>query len=177
MIETVLAFLAGWFLSWPALAVLVGAGVLFEHWESTGMVVFLTIVTAVTAFFFFDVTLVQLAICGVIYLAIGILWSFWRYRRYVRKEVAERINSGSRVTDVWLARISPLSNTDTIVGWVVVWPFSAIENLAGDLINGITELVTTTFRRMYASIYEAATKDVRQQYEDEASRAAVRDRS
>lgn len=160
MIETVLAFLAGWFLSWPALAILCGLGILFEHNEARGTAIFILLVSAVTAFFFFDVTAIQLATIAGIYLVVGTVWSFWRYRRYVRREV-EIIKHGDYtpdVTSIKLGYLTPANNTERIVGWIIVWPFSAIDNLVGDFINLLTELVNTAFRKVYASIYEAATK-------------------
>ena len=160
MIETVLAFLAGWLLSWPSLFVLFGLGVLFEHNEWRVMALLITLVTAASAFFFFDVTLVDLAFIAAGYLVIGVVWSFWRYRRYVQTEV-EKIKQGNHSPDVQnikLGYLVPSSKTETIVGWIVVWSFSAIGSIVGDLIDLITELVTTTFRRIYAAIYNAATK-------------------
>jgi hypothetical protein len=160
MIEPVLAFLAGWLLSWPSLFVLFGLGVLFEHADWRGTSLLLTLITAVSAFFFFDVTLIDLAFIAVGYLVIGVLWSFWRYRRYVRKEV-ELIKQGNHSPDVQGIKLSylvPSNNTEIIVGWIMVWPFSAIGSIVGDLIDLVTELVTTTFRKIYASIYNAATK-------------------
>lgn len=160
MIETALAFLAGWLLSWPSLAILCGLGILFEHNEAHGMAIFLALITAASAFFFFDVTAVHLAVVAVAYLVVGVAWSFWRYRRFVRSAV-ERITRESHSPDILsikLGSLKPSSNTEKIVGWVIVWPFSAVDSIVGDLISIVTELVTTTFRKIYVSIYNAATK-------------------
>lgn len=160
MVETILAFLAGWFLSWPSLAILLGIGILFEHNEARGMAIFLIIVSAITAFFFFDMTLAQVAVYAGIYLVIGTIWSFWRYRRYVRSTV-ERLRSSGKSPSykaMELESLAPSQNTNTIVAWIIVWPFSAVDNIAGDLINLLTELVNNVFRQIYASIYTSATK-------------------
>lgn len=162
MIDVVLAFLAGWFLSWPALIGLCVVGILFEHNEVRGGAVFTAIVAGITAFFFFSVPLLDLAIYAALYMVIGFVWSFWRYRRFVAAKVAyikENISDKERRKQK-ADELAPKNHIDTIVCWVIVWPFSAIENLTSDLIDGVTTLVKTTFKAIYNKIYTSAVSDL-----------------
>lgn len=159
MVDVVLAFLAGWFLNWYGLIGLCLLGVIAEHNDGRGFAVFMALVASVVAFFFFNLTLADLLIVAGGYMIVGFAWSFWRYRRFVVSEV-EKINASDYNQERKQLRVEslhPRNHVDTIVAWVIVWPFSAIENLIGDLITGITTLVTTTFKRAYQSIYESAT--------------------
>lgn len=159
MIDVVLAFLAGWFLSWPALIGLCVLGIFAEHNDGRGFAVFVAIVTSVVAVLFFSVPLADAALYGVGYLAVGFVWSFWRYRRFVATKVAyikEHTVDPERRKDQ-ASTLAPKYHIDTIVAWVVIWPFSAVENLASDLIDGLTTLVKTTFKAIYHKIYTSAT--------------------
>ncbi len=159
MTDVVLAFLAGWFLNWYGLIGLCLLGIVAEHNDGRGFAVFLTLCATAVAYFFFNLAPMDLLICAIGYIIIGFGWSFWRYRRFVVAEV-EKINASDYNQDRKQMRVEslhPRNHVDTIVAWVIVWPFSAIENLIGDLITGITTLVTTTFKRAYQSIYDSAT--------------------
>jgi hypothetical protein len=159
MFEVVGAFLAGVFLNWYALGILCAAGVWFEHSDTGGFSVFLAIVTAVVAALFFSVPLTDILVYAAAFVAIGFIWSFWRYRRYVvgQVEYIRKNISGADRRQSEMERLAPKYHTDKIVAWVVVWPFSAIESITGDLIEGITKLVKTTFKAIYNKIYTSAT--------------------
>lgn len=165
MIEVVLAFLAGWLLNWYALIGLCVFGIVAEHNDGRGFAVFAALVAATVSFFFFNLTIADLLMFGLAYLAVGFGWSFWRYRRYVVAEV-ERINNSNIKNDHGqrdhaIDKLKPRNHTDTIIAWVIIWPFSAIENLVGDLITGLQTLVTKTFKAVYNNIYESAIKDIK----------------
>lgn len=162
MIDVVLAFFAGLFLNWYGFGILCVLGILAEHNDGRGFAVFLALITGAVSFFFFNLTMNDLLVYAVAYLLIGFVWSFWRYRRFVIagvELVKERHNNeDSRKTAV--ACLHPRHHVDTIVAWVIVWPFSAIENLTSDLINGIQTLVTKTFKAVYDGIWKSAVKDI-----------------
>lgn len=148
-------------LTGPALGTLFFFGILFEHNEHRGWAIFMALVAAVIAFFKFDVSLLTLGACALGYIVLGLVWSFFRYRRHAVTEV-ERINNikeddyyFSRKQD-YIENLHPAHMWDTIIAWVIVWPFSFIANFIGDILNGIQTLVKTVFRGVYVKIYESA---------------------
>lgn len=157
MIDAILVFLAAWFVSWPALVVFCVFGIWAEHSESRGFAIFWALVAAVAAFFYFNMPLLDIAIYAVAYLVVGVVWSFYRYKRFIvaKIEGLKLINSKmERVGD-----FHPSKMLDTITAWIIVWPFSLIENLCGDIINGIETLVKSVFKGVYNRIYEKAVRD------------------
>lgn len=150
------AFVAGLMLSWPALVVLAFLGILFEHSGSRGWSVFVALVIAAVSFFYFSVSLMSIAIGAVAYIVIGLLWSFWRYKRHVAKMIEEHKGSDANHKERVLRSLHPKEMLGTITAWIVVWPFSLVENLVGDIINFIQELVTKFFRGVYMRIYDSA---------------------
>ena len=174
--ENLIAFIAGWLLSWPAL---IGLGIWCEHKDhrKSSITFALIILGAIllAAFRIFDLSLVSAGLIVLAYGACGVLWSFFRYRRFVRSSVEDWNEAhenyvktsragvhlgGADSLEQLMNRLKPSSNTGKIIAWMVVWPFSFIENLAGDIIGGLTELVKTTFKTVYASIYAAAIQDL-----------------
>jgi hypothetical protein len=157
MIESILiglAFLA----TWPALVILCMLGIWCEHGESRGWAVFWALVAGVSAFFYFDVPLQSIAISSVGYVCFGVMWSFYRYKRFIVAKVEELSNSNSQWDSV--EQYHPTKMLDTITAWIIIWPFSLIENLCSDIINGIETLVKNVFKGVYHRIYNAAVADM-----------------
>jgi hypothetical protein len=150
-------------LTWPAIAVLLVLGILFEHSEARGWAIVTAIVASVVSFFYFSISLENFAFGSLAYLVIGIVWSFYRYKRYVGKAVSDAKESVMSDTqkEYLIRDLHPTKNLSTITAWIIVWPFSAIDNIAGDLINAIETLVKTVFRGVYHRIYESAVADIR----------------
>lgn len=160
--ETIIAFFAGLFLSWPTLIILCIFGILSEHNNSRGWAIFWTLLILPICYFFFDLTFTTFVIYTAIYTGAGFVWSFFRYTRYITVESSKIRNSGDS-DDVKQRRalnLHPKNNIDTITAWVIVWPFSAVENFAGDLINGIEILVSKVFKGVYYSIYNKIVGDL-----------------
>ena len=156
MIDAILAFVALWFISWPALVVFCLFGVWCEHSESRGFAVFWALVAAVSAFFYFNVPLIDIAVYAALYLLTGVVWSFYRYKRFIVAKIEQIVNSNyGRPEDY-----HPTKMLDTITAWIVIWPFSLLENLCGDIINGIETLVKKVFKGVYNRIYENAINDI-----------------
>jgi len=166
MFETISVFFAGlataYLLTWPGLIALFILGILFEHNGARGWAVFTGIVSIAVGYFFFAVPLADLAIYAVGYVLVGLVWSFWRYKRFVETEVAsikERIsNPETRRTRA--EDLHPTKNLDTITAWILIWPFSAVESVVGDVINVIQTLVQKVFKGVYHKIYTSATADL-----------------
>lgn len=166
MFETIFIFLSGmataYLLTWPALIALLVLGIFFEHNGARGWAVFTGIVAMAVSFFFFAVPLETLVVYAVGYIAVGLVWSFWRYKRYVEVEAAkirEMSANAERKAD-YAKRLAPNNNLDTITAWILIWPFSAIENVLGDLINAVQALVTKVFKGVYHRIYTSLVGDL-----------------
>lgn len=160
MISTLFAFIAGWMLTWPAIVILSVLIILFEHNSARGWATTIALITAVTCYFFFNIPLLTLGIGFVIYLLVGLVWSFWRYKRHVNEQVEKHKDDNRQVIDLVLKQIHPKSMGGTIAAWVILWPFSLIENLIGDFINGIQTLVQKVFRGVYHKIYNSAVSSL-----------------
>lgn len=157
MIDAILVFAAAWFVSWPALVLFFIFGVTAEHNESRGVAIFWALVAAVSSVLYFNVSIFDVGLYAVAYLVAGIVWSFYRYKRFIVAKIAQlsEINSNmNRVGDY-----HPSKMLDTITAWIIIWPFSLLENLCGDIINGIESLVKGVFKGVYNRIYENAIND------------------
>jgi hypothetical protein len=157
MIDSILIFLAAWAVSWPALVLFCMFGIWAEYIEARGFAVFWALVSAVSAFFYFDVPLQSIAIASVGYLCFGLVWSFYRYKRFIVQKL-EDMTTWSKYDSP--DRYHPSKMLDTITAWIIIWPFSLIENLCGDIINGVETLVKRVFKGVYNRIYETALADV-----------------
>jgi hypothetical protein len=150
----VAGFVGGWAL--VILAVLAVFGILAEHNKSSGWAVFWLLLAGGVAAIAFHVPLMVLGITAVAYIAIGLVWSFWRYKRHVTEQVALHRLSDSRIKEDVLRKIHPKNMLGTITAWIIVWPFSFVASFVGDLINFIQSLVTKFFRGVYFKIYDSA---------------------
>lgn len=156
MFETFVLFIAGYLLTWQALIILLLVGIFFEHVGSRKMAVFVGIVAIVSSYFFFDASPKAIGIAAVSYLVIGVVWSFWRYNVYVSHSVQRLRERHWKNTDHYdnaIGELAPSRNLNLISGWIIVWPFSAIENLLGDVITAVQTLVTKVFKGVYHKIY------------------------
>ena len=172
--DNLIAFLAGWLLSWPALLVIAVLGTWFEHTDRRKSSVAMAIVgigaVLLATVYVLGFSLLNIGLTAIAYVGCGVLWSFFRYRRYVRSQV-ETFNEEFKWyrpgnlahksgLEKLVERLKPSNNTGTIVAWIVVWPFSFVDNVIGDIIEGISTLVKTTFRRVYNHIYNSAIKNL-----------------
>lgn len=147
-------FIAGW--AFLILGVLFLLGILSEHNNSSGWAVFWMLLSSAVVLVAFNLPLTWLSIGAVAYIMIGLVWSFWRYKRHVSKMVEEYRESSAMERERILRRLHPREMLGTITAWIMVWPFSLVENLIGDIINFVQTLVTRIFRGIYFKIYESA---------------------
>ena len=89
MIPTIITFIGSIIVSIPALIVLFLLGVIFEHNNRRGFSVFIGLVTIVVSYFILNVPLNIIAAYAGGYIVIGLLWSFWRYKRFVEVEASK----------------------------------------------------------------------------------------
>jgi hypothetical protein len=172
--DTLFAFFAGiatgYLLTWPALIIMIFCGILSEHNESRGWSMFFGIVVMISSYFFFNVSLETIAYYVAAYVVIGLLWSFWRYKRFVTAGIesinfeSDHISSGYKRNRI--SEFHPSENLDKITAWIIVWPFSMIENVTGDLISLVHTLITKVFKGVYHKIYMAAAGDLLDKYKE-----------
>lgn len=149
-------FVGGFLLTWPALVVLAILGVLFEHNGARAWAVTTALATAAVSYFFFGLPLLTILIGAGAYVVIGLIWSVWRYKRHVDKTVEANRTQDERTRQRVVEGLHPKAMLSTITAWVLIWPFSMVENVAGDLINAIETLVSKIFRGVYHKIYNSA---------------------
>lgn len=132
--------------------------------DMDGWAVFTGIVSGVIAFFMFDLTIIQISIFAALYFVAGIVWSFWRYKRYAENMV-DIFNLETSPSDFdrkrLVERLKIENMAGRITGWILSWPFSMIENVVGDVIRLVRNLVTDTLKGVYNSILASATKNLK----------------
>ena len=156
MFEFISGMFVAYVLTWPALCLLVVLGILFEHSNWRGFAVFTALALGFSSYKYFNLTLVELATYAAAFLGIGLVFSFWRYKRHVDEQVARATHASKPERERIAAQMLPAKMWDTIVAWILVWPFSLIENLTSDIITALEMLVKKVFRGVYNKIYDSA---------------------
>jgi len=154
------AFFAGWMLNWPCLIGLLALGIISEANEAHGWAVFIGLISATVAYFFFSVTLATLLTSAAIYLVIGFIWSFWRYKRHADKIVEQYKDKSVDQKKYALEYLRPRRMLNEITTWVIVWPFSIVENITGDIIKIIQTTITKFFKGIYNRIFNNAASQL-----------------
>lgn len=151
--EFITGFFIGYLANTVGLVTLLLCALLFDIFNSTKTVVFLMITAAIAAYVGFDIPLNIVLGAAIGYFAIGVLWSVWRYKRFVNAEllrIYKNENCEKKLLINWLA---PKHNTSKILYWIFVWPISAINALVGDFIHMATAFVQTFFKGVYETLY------------------------
>ena len=163
-------FLAGVFVgfvaTWPGLIVLAVLATLLVTFENYFLATLSAIVGAVAAYMFFGVTLESLAVYTAVYFVAGFVWSAWRYRRWVRKQLAEY--ASRNYSDSYLRKyregeienLAPKNQLGRLTAWVILWPFSVLENFTGDVIHLVETAISQFFKGVYNRIFESALQDL-----------------
>lgn len=160
MITALFSFIGGFMLTWPALVLFIIFGILAEHNQARGWAIFMALAVAAISYFYFNIPLFTIALGAVIYVIIGLVWSFWRYKRHADKVVEENKNQSDVYKHRALEALHPRAMLGTITAWIIIWPFSMIENVVGDVITAIQLLVQKVFRGIYHRIYDSAVSSL-----------------
>lgn len=152
------AFILGW--GWFALAALFVLGIIFESYSNTGWALFIAVLFVGLAYSFFSVSLIGLGIGAAVYIPIGLFWSWYRYKRHADKAIEKSKDMSIAEKERLVRTFHPKEMLGTIVQWILIWPFSIIENMIGDLIHAIESLVTKWFRGVYHTIYDSAVRSI-----------------
>lgn len=88
-----------------------------------------------------------------IYAAAGVLWSIYRWFRFVKSKADEfRRKYGSSLTDSQRrdlkSEISVSSNKSLITGWIAYWPWSLVWNITGDFFKTIYENLQGIYQKI-----------------------------
>jgi hypothetical protein len=158
--EVIFAFFAGWLFTWPALAILIVLGIIFEANDGHKMAVFLGLAAAVAAYFYFGLAPLQMVWLTLAYLGVGFIWSFYRYKRHCDKMVKLHVSADFVTRERVVHQLTPSNMLSKITMWVTIWPFSAVENIAGDLINFLQSFITRFFRGIYNRIFDNASAEL-----------------
>lgn len=163
MLESVNLFLVAYVLTWPALLIVLLLGIAFEHTGCRKSAVFAGLVAMAISYFYFAVPLKTIWYYVAAYFAVGLVWSFLRYRAYLVKMVkalGERKWKSQEEKEKAVKTLHPSNNLERITAWIIVWPFSIIEHTLGDIITMIQSLVTRFFKGVYHKIFVAQTADL-----------------
>lgn len=161
--NAILGFLDAAFVNWWAFGGLITIGLISERggnqWCSVFFGVLLTIVSTFL-FKLYEYPIQSIALLVAVYFVVGIIWSFWRYKRYVTNAVLEFESNTAYRQSVsqsnFIERLSPSEHWDAITGWVIVWPFSFVEYGVSDTIDAVKAVVSKYFKSIYQRIYQNA---------------------
>ncbi len=157
MITTILEFFAlGTFGFWALCSVL---SIVFiacieneNHWFPTLASVGLAAIYW-KGFVALGVTWQGLALGALIYVVAGMIWSVYRWFRYV-KENADYIRqtfgntlSASKLADL-KDKVSVINNKSRITGWIAYWPWSFVWNIIGDAVKTAFEWMQNIYQRI-----------------------------
>jgi uncharacterized membrane protein (UPF0136 family) len=152
--ELVLGFIMG-ILSSP---LLLGAACVFGIWcehKDSGWGLFYLILASIAAVLFFNIPLVYIAYGIPVYLFLGFVWSFYKYDRWVEVMVLEfNEHKYPPSMDEIKRRISVQHNVGMLTYWVLIWPFSFIENFIGDVLTFVSTTIKTRLNGVYDAIME-----------------------
>lgn len=165
MFETLALLASAYLLTWQALVAILLIGIIFEHRGARGWAVFTGLAAMGISYFVFDVSLKVIGIATALYLIVGVVWSFWRYNVHVKDSVKWiKTLQPSKFSETYIQtqidNLAPTKNLNMITAWIIIWPFSAVENLLGDIINAIQALVTKVFKGVYHKIYLSHVKSL-----------------
>ena len=156
-------FVLGAMLSWPFVIGLLVLGCIFEANEAHGWAVFTGLVAAVVAYFVFNVPFADVLTYAAIYLVVGFVWSFWRYKRHCDKVVEDNLGTSDSRREYAINSMRPSGMLGSLTSWVLIWPFSMAENVTRDIINLVQTAITKVFKGIYNRIYNSAVDKLRSQ--------------
>jgi hypothetical protein len=161
MPEFIVGFLvgSGWWVIGPLLLLTL----IIEHNERHGWTVFFSIITLLVAMTAFSLSWSQVGYVALAYIPIGLVWSLWRWKRRCSKAMKEydalkmpncsddhydMRDYKSKQSDL-RHKVTFQAHIDTIILWVLAWPFSLVEALIGDVIDMVEATIRAIARGTY----------------------------
>ena len=155
MLEFIGAFVLTWWF-------VIGLGIftlIVTHNDADAWSLFGVILLAIVGYFFFSLTLKQLLIGVVAYIPIGLAWSIYRWKRHCKYEYDQYLEDPKKDDRTWryskdriTTKLDPTKNIGKIANWVIIWPFSFIDNIIGDLIDMMEAFIKKYIIGIYQSI-------------------------
>lgn len=152
---------------------LITAALFCEYNERHGWTVICTAILTYIGYKIFQLTPSQLGMVLGGYVPIGFLWSFWRWKRRCDSCVSRTEESLKDIKSSWkgdmltvrinscrreaIESITPSKQMDTLVYWVIGWPFSFIEMFLHDFVNLIERTIKTVATQTYQRMTAKAT--------------------
>ena len=150
------------------------------HENSERWAVFWVAVLGCLAYWTSNVDPVTALTYAALYIPIGVGWSMYRWRRFCKAEV-ERTNKNMidlknpkrTISDIDANlhndsernrlenKLQASNNITELVSWIIVWPFSLLENVLGDVYDMIVTLVRKHLINVYTRISMSAMKDLK----------------
>lgn len=144
-------------------------GTIFESNEAHGWSVFMGLAAAFVAYIMYSIPLSILAACIAAYFVIGFIWSFWRYKRHKDMIVEEYKDRSAGDRKSALQYLDPRRMLSQITTWVIIWPFSMVENVLGDIIKLVQTAISKFFKGIYTRIYLDAVNKLMPEVVEDAS--------
>lgn len=137
---------AGWWLVAPMLII----SFIFEHNRRYGVTFWLSVLTLVFAKVAFGLPWATLGVVALLYVPIGFIWSFWRWRRHCNK-IATAVENGTYSGSMGAAKSETnfSQHCDKIIPWIFTWPYGMLEAAVGDLIDLVHDWVRDIADRTY----------------------------
>lgn len=152
-------FILGVVFSLPVLIGLIFLDLVLEHNGNDGWSLLITLVVAALAWNMFTIPLNIMFIVAVAYFPVGVLWSFWRWKRHCTRVVADaKKNPGQKAAA--LKKLDLSEQIFRIVSWILNWPASLLASLLGDIIDVFEVLVRKVFHNVYVKISRSAIKQI-----------------
>ena len=132
----------------------------FEHHNYEGWGIFGILLFIATLFIILDINTKYLIISGILYIPLGVAWSIYRWKRHcssVMKDYDLDVKMAGCELDGYqksgfIDRLKASNNVTKIVNWVIVWPFSLLDNLIGDIIDFVTQMIKKHLIGIYNKI-------------------------
>lgn len=158
--EFLLGIAVGVMSSWWWLWALLFTIMVFEHNDLEGWGIFGLILLVITFYIILDINTKYLIISGILYIPLGVAWSIYRWKRHCSSVMEDYdINvklSGCELDSYqksgFIDRLKASNNVTKIVNWVIVWPFSLLDNLIGDIIDFVTQVIKKHLIGIYNKI-------------------------
>lgn len=155
MIETILAALAVgtvWFYIILAIASIIFiACIENEHYETPAVVSVILAILYWKAFTAFSLASIALVVGG--YAVAGVLWSVYRWYRFVQKTAFEFREEHGNVLDnedkeSLKYRLKVSNHKSNIIGWIAYWPWSLLWNITGDFFNMLYDAMVNAYQHI-----------------------------
>lgn len=146
---------------WVYLAVLVVLSYIFEYNGRSYLSAFLAILTGVLYFTLTpaEVTWTTVAGFGALYLLVGAVTSFLKYRNHVvdfYKQLSDSEESETKIATLSF-KVSPSYMSGQITSWIINWPIVAISVVLDNFVYSVVVWVKNSFESVYQRIYKSAT--------------------